>query len=232
VLFWCFCAFLFLRYLGGRNMKVSAQQLQLYAVTDRAWLHGRTLESQVAAAIAGGATFVQLREKALDPSDILAEAKVIGALCRAHHVPFVINDSVEICLACGADGVHVGQDDMAATSARALLGPDKILGVSAHNVAEALAAQQAGADYLGCGAAFVTGTKTDAKPIKRETLQAVTAAVSIPVIAIGGISYDNLLQLKGCGLAGIAVVSAIFAQEDVQAATAALKVRTQQMLKA
>jgi thiamine-phosphate pyrophosphorylase len=213
-------------------MNVSAQQLQLYAVTDRAWLRGRTLESQVAAAIVGGATFVQLREKALDPADVLAEAKQLAALCRAHHVPFVINDSVEICLASGADGVHVGQQDMAAARARALLGPGRILGVSAHDATEALAAQQAGADYLGCGAAFVTGTKTDAKPITRETLRAVTAAVSIPVVAIGGIGYDNVPQLGGCGLAGVAVVSAIFAQDDVQAATAALKARTLEILRA
>lgn len=210
-------------------MKVEPHQLRLYAVTDRAWLAGRTLYSQVEAAIDGGATFVQLREKALDPADLLAEARQLAVLCRARGVPFVVNDSVQIALAAGADGVHVGQKDMAAGRARALLGPDKIVGVSAHNAAEALAAQAAGADYLGCGAAFVTGTKTDAKPITRETLQAVTAAVKIPVVAIGGIGKGNLPLLQGCGLAGVAVVSALFAQSDVRAAARELRALAEQL---
>ena len=145
---------------------------------------------------------------------LLAEAEELSALCHFRHVPFVIDDNVEVALAAGADGVHVGQSDMAAKRARALLGPDKILGVSAHNAAEALAAQADGADYLGCGAAFVTGTKLDAHPVTAETMRAVTAAVNIPVVAIGGIDAANLLQLQGRGLAGVAVVSAIFAQAD------------------
>ncbi|MGN0983395.1 MAG: thiamine phosphate synthase [Gemmiger sp.] len=210
-------------------MLVRPEQLRLYAVTDRTWLAGRRLADQVAAAIEGGATFVQLREKALDPADLLAEARQIGALCRAKGVPFIVNDSVEIALAAGADGVHVGQDDMAASRARALLGPDKILGVSAHNPAEALAARRSGADYLGCGAAFVTGTKTNARPITRETLRAVTAAVDIPVVAIGGITRANLPQLAGCGLAGAAVVSAIFAQPDPGAAARELRTLADQL---
>ena len=168
-------------------MKVLPQQLRLYAVTDRTWLNGRRLADVVAQAIDGGATFVQLREKCLDEHDLLAEAEELSALCHFRHVPFVIDDNVEIALAAGADGVHVGQSDMAAKRARALLGPDKILGVSAHNAAEALAAQADGADYLGCGAAFVTGTKLDAHPVTAETMRAVTAAVNIPVVAIGGI---------------------------------------------
>ncbi len=199
-------------------MKLNPETLRLYAVTDRAWLHGRTLERQVEQAILGGATIVQLREKTLTGGALLTQAQVLCALCRRYGVPFLVNDDVALALAVGADGVHVGQEDMAAEQARALLGPDKILGVSAHNVAQAVAAQRAGADYLGCGAAFVTGTKTDARPIPRETLQAVTASVSIPVVAIGGITGDNLPLLQGCGLAGVAVVSALFAREDVQAA--------------
>ncbi|MGN0975395.1 MAG: thiamine phosphate synthase [Gemmiger sp.] len=210
-------------------MKVSPQQLRLYAVTDRAWLAGRTLYSQVEAAIDGGATFVQLREKALDSAALLDEARQLVGLCRARGVPFVIDDNVQVALACGADGVHVGQSDMAAANARALLGPDKILGVSAHNAAEALAAQAAGADYLGCGAAFVTGTKADARPITRETLRQVTGAVDIPVVAIGGIEKGNLLQLSGCGLAGVAVVSALFAQSDVRAAAKELRALTERL---
>lgn len=199
-------------------MKLEPQKLRLYAVTDRTWLRGRTLKSQVEEAILGGATIVQLREKQLDRAAFLQEAREICALCRAYGVPFIVNDDVELALTVGADGVHVGQDDMAAEKARALLGKDKILGVSAHNVEEAVAAVRAGADYLGCGAAFVTGTKRDVTPITRETLRAVTAAVPVPVVAIGGIERENVLALSGCGLAGVAVVSGIFAQEDVRRA--------------
>ncbi len=204
-------------------MKVTPETLRLYAVTDRAWLHGRTLESQVEQAILGGATIVQLREKHLTGQALLAQAQALCALCRRYGVPFLVNDDVALALAVGADGVHVGQEDMAAEQARALLGPGKIIGVSAHSVAQAVAAQRAGADYLGCGAAFVTGTKTDARPIPRETLQAVTAAVRIPVVAIGGITRGNLPPLQGSGLAGAAVVSALFAQEDVRNAARELR---------
>ena len=199
-------------------MKLESSKLRLYAVTDRSWLNGGRLVDAVAAALDGGATFVQLREKALDPADILAEARQLAALCHARQIPFVVDDNVDIALAAGADGVHVGQSDLAARRARALLGPDKILGVSAHNAAEALAAQADGADYLGCGAAFVTGTKLDAHPVSAGTMRAVTAAVDIPVVAIGGISAANISQLNGRGLAGVAVVSGIFAQPDITAA--------------
>ena len=199
-------------------MNLEPSRLRLYAVTDRTWLRGGTLADAVAAALRGGATLVQLREKTLDPADLLSEARQLTALCRAHGVPLVVDDNVEIALAAGADGVHVGQSDMAARRARALLGPDRILGVSAHNAAEALAAQADGADYLGCGAAFVTGTKLDAHPVSAETMCAVTAAVDIPVVAIGGIDAGNILQLQGRGLAGVAVVSGIFAQPDLTAA--------------
>ncbi|MEE0799850.1 MAG: thiamine phosphate synthase [Gemmiger sp.] len=204
-------------------MIVLPQQLRLYAVTDRSWLGGGRLEDAVRAALDGGATFVQLREKALDPADLLAEARQLAALCHARHVPFVVDDNVEIALAAGADGVHVGQSDMAARRARALLGPDRILGVSAHNPAEALAAEADGADYLGCGAAFATSTKKDAHPVTAQTMRAVTAAVRIPVVAIGGIDAHNLPELAGRGLAGVAVVSALFAQPDITAAARQLR---------
>lgn len=199
-------------------MKLSPETLRLYAVTDRSWLNGRTLAEQVSEAIDGGATIIQLREKTLSEEEFLAQAKELALLCHSKNVPLIINDNVEIALASGADGVHVGQDDLACEKARALLGPDKIIGVSAHNPEEALAAFKQGADYLGCGAAFGSATKTDAHPITRETLQAVTAAVPIPVVAIGGITRENLNQLNGCGLAGAAVISAIFAQPDIKAA--------------
>ena len=200
-------------------MKITSQQMRLYAVTDRAWAaDGDALMAQIEAAIDGGAAIVQLREKHLDEAEFLAEAERFVALCRRRGVISIINDNVEIAARTGADGVHVGQEDLEAGKVRALLGPDKIVGVSAHTVEEALRAKAAGADYLGTGAAFVTGTKTDAKPISRDTIRSVTAAVDIPVVAIGGITRDNILELKGCGLDGVAVVSALFAQPDVKAA--------------
>lgn len=210
-------------------MQIKPEQMRLYAVTDRSWLAGRTLAGQVAEALAGGATFVQLREKGVPPAALLADAKEIGALCRAAGVPFVVNDSVETALAAGADGVHVGQKDMAAARARALLGPDKILGVTAHSVAEALQAQADGADYLGVGAAFATHTKADTVPITPEIIRAITAAVHIPVVAIGGVNADNMGRLAGCGLAGVAVVSALFAAPDVRAAAARLRALAEQL---
>lgn len=211
-------------------MKLNGSQLRLYAVTDRAWAADEdALMDQVAAAIDGGAGIVQLREKHLDHDAFLKEAKRFVALCREKGAVSIINDDVDIALAADADGVHVGQEDLAAGRAREVLGPDKIVGVSAHNVTEALAAQAAGADYLGVGAAFVTGTKTDAKPITRETIHAVTAAVEIPAVAIGGITRENLPQLSGCGLAGVAVVSALFAQSDVKAAARELLALSEEM---
>lgn len=200
-------------------MKVNPKSLRLYAVTDRTWTDGTDgLLRQVADAIDGGATMVQLREKHLDDAAFLEEAKAFVALCREKGAVSIINDRADIALESGADGVHVGQEDLAAAQARQLLGPDKIVGVSAHNVEEALAAQAAGADYLGVGAAFVTGTKADAKPISQDTIRAVTAAVEIPAVAIGGITRENVTELAGCGLAGVAVVSALFAKPDVKAA--------------
>ena len=203
----------------GTSMKIEGVKLRLYAVTDRAWAADEdALMGQIAAAIDGGAGIVQLREKHLDHDAFLREARRFVALCREKGVISIINDAVDIAAAVGADGVHVGQSDLAAGRAREVLGPDKLIGVSAHSVEEALAAQAAGADYLGVGAAFVTGTKTDAAPISRDTIRAITAAVDIPVVAIGGISRDNITELAGCGLDGVAVVSALFAQKDVKAA--------------
>ena len=200
-------------------MKIEGVKLRLYAVTDRAWAADEdALMDQIAAAIDGGAGIVQLREKHLDHDAFLREARRFVALCREKGVISIINDAVDIAAAVGADGVHVGQSDLAAGRAREVLGPDKLIGVSAHSVEEALAAQAAGADYLGVGAAFVTGTKADAAPISRDTIRAITAAVDIPVVAIGGISRDNITELAGCGLDGVAVVSALFAQKDVEAA--------------
>ena len=169
-------------------MKCDKKDLLLYAVTDRHWLNGRTLYSQVEEALKGGATFIQLREKELDEEHFLEEAKEIKELCRRYQVPFVINDNVEIALAVDADGVHVGQSDMEAGDVRAKLGPDKMIGVSAQTVEQAVMAEQNGADYLGVGAVFPTGSKADALEVSHDTLKAICKAVKIPVIAIGGIS--------------------------------------------
>ena len=196
-------------------MKCDKKDLLLYAVTDRHWLNGRTLYSQVEEALKGGATFIQLREKELDEEHFLEEAKEIKELCRRYQVPFVINDNVEIALAVDADGVHVGQSDMEAGDVRAKLGPDKIIGVSAQTVEQAVMAEQNGADYLGVGAVFPTGSKADALEVSHDTLKAICKAVKIPVIAIGGISKENILELSGSGICGIAVISAIFAKDDI-----------------
>ena len=211
-------------------MNCDKNSLLLYAVTDRSWLNGRTLYEQVEDALKGGATFIQLREKKLDKEDFLKEAIEIQALCRQYHVPFVINDDVDIALQIDADGVHVGQSDMEAGDVRTKLGPDKIIGVSAQTVEQAVLAEQRGADYLGVGAVFPTGSKDDADDISHDTLQAICEAVQIPVIAIGGISKNNVPQLKGRGICGIAVISAIFAQSDIQAATEELKNLTEKMV--
>ena len=211
-------------------MNCRPEDMLLYAVTDRAWLNGETLESQVEKALRGGATFVQLREKELDEEMFLEEAKKIKKLCAEYHVPFVINDNVEIALAVDADGVHVGQSDMEAGKVREKLGPDKIIGVSCKNVEQALLAKKHGADYLGVGAVFHTGSKADAEDVSHETLTAICNAVKIPVIAIGGITRDNVTELSGSGICGIAVISAIFAQKDIVSATKDLKEQTLRML--
>ena len=213
-------------------MKCDKKDLLLYAVTDRHWLNGRTLYSQVEEALKGGATFIQLREKELDEEHFREEAKEIKELCRRYQVPFVINDNVEIALAVDADGVHVGQSDMEARDVRAKLGPDKMIGVSAQTVEQAVMAEQNGADYLGVGAVFPTGSKADALEVSHDTLKAICKAVKIPVIAIGGISKENILELSGSGVCGIAVISAIFAKDDIEEAARELRGLTEEMVTA
>lgn len=200
-------------------MKCDKKDLLLYAVTDRAWVGKETLYEQVEDALKGGATFIQLREKELDKESFLKEAIEIKKLCKKYNVPFVINDEVDIALCVDADGVHVGQSDMEAGNVRELLGPDKIIGVSAQTVEQAILAEKRGADYLGVGAVFKTGSKDDADDVSHETLKAICEAVSIPVIAIGGITVDNVAELEGTGICGIAVISAIFAKTDIKEAT-------------
>lgn len=208
----------------------SNSYLELYAVTDRHWLGNQTLFDQVKEALDGGATCIQLREKQLDEENFLKEAIEIQKLCKQYQVPFIVNDNVEIAKTMHADGIHVGQSDMEALDVRKALGNDVILGVSAQTVEQAKKAEAHGADYLGVGAVFPTGSKDDADDVSHETLQAICEAVSIPVIAIGGITQDNVKELAGSGIVGIAVISAIFAQKDITQATKDLKQATEQML--
>lgn len=194
------------------------EQLKLYAVTDRSWLGNQTLREQVELALKGGVTFVQLREKNLNYEDFLALAFEIKDLCHEYNVPFVINDNVQIAKECDADGVHIGQSDMELIEARKILGPGKIIGVSAQTVEQAIEAEKNGADYLGVGAVFPTNTKLDADYVPPELLKSICESVKIPVVAIGGISLKNVNQLAGSGIAGISVISAIFAQKDIKKA--------------
>ena len=213
-------------------MKCDKKDLLLYAVTDRYWLEGRTLYDVVKESLDGGATFIQLREKTLDEDTFLQEAKELQKLCREYNVPFVINDNVNIAVEIDADGVHVGQSDMEAGDVRAKLGPDKIVGVSAGTVEEAILAEERGADYLGVGAVFPTGSKDDAIDVSKETLKEICKAVSIPVIAIGGITQENVIELSGTGICGVAVISAIYAQKDIKKAAADLKKTVIEMVNA
>ena len=209
-------------------MNIKKESLLLYAVTDRHWLaEGEPLSHAVQQALEGGATLVQIREKNLEEGAFEQEAIELQALCRRHHVPFIVNDNVELALRIGADGIHVGQEDMEAGRVREMLGPDRILGVSAQTVEEALRAEAAGADYLGVGAVFPTGSKDDAVDVPHETLKAICEAVSIPVVAIGGITYENTEMLKDSGIAGISVISAIFGQKEIEAATRKLRDRAE-----
>ena len=206
-----------------KSANIAVNDLQLYAVTDSRWLKDGSLAEAVEKALAGGVTCVQLREKHLPFDEFLRTAKAIKSLCQSYHVPFIVDDNLDIALACDADGLHIGQNDMPAAKARKLLSPDKILGVTAQTVEQAIAACRDGADYLGVGAVFPTGTKTDAVEVPLDTLKAITAAVDIPVVAIGGINADNIAELSGTGIAGAAVVSAIFAQDDIKKAAANLR---------
>jgi len=211
-------------------MNFNRKNLLLYAITDRSWLRGGTLYDQVEQALRGGVTLLQLREKNLCQESFLQEAFQIKELCDRYEVPLIINDHVEIACEVGAAGVHVGQKDMEAGVARSILGPEKIIGVSARTVEQAVLAERQGADYLGVGAVFSTGTKQDAQNITKDRLREICRAVSIPVVAIGGITAENLTELGGSGIDGIAVVSAVFAQNEIEMATRELRRRTGQML--
>lgn len=195
----------------------------LYAVTDRAWAKEKTLLEQIEDALEGGSTCIQLREKELDDAAFLDEAFKVKVLCKKHNVPFIVNDNVEIALKAGADGVHVGQSDLPLREVRKMCGSGMVIGVSAQTAAQAVEAERNGADYLGVGAVFPTSTKKDADAVSLATLREICKSVSIPVVAIGGISKANMMQLKGTGIAGVALVSAIFAAKDIAAECRVLK---------
>ena len=212
-------------------MKCKEEYMRLYAVTDRMWTGKQTLMEQVEDALKGGATCVQLREKELDEEAFLQEAVEMKALCEKYGVPFIVNDNVEIAIKCKADGIHVGQSDMEAGNVRALVGEEMIIGVSTKNVEQALAAVKAGADYLGVGAMFTTSTKLDAEDVSFETAKAICDAVDIPVVAIGGISKKNMLELRGTDVDGVALVSAIFSAEDIEQECKELRLLSEAMVR-
>jgi len=200
-------------------LKIDKKSMLLYVVTDRTWLGENSLVDQVEDTLKAGATFIQLREKDLPFEDFLKEAKELKNVTDRYKVPFVINDNVEVAIKCNADGVHVGQEDMNARNVRNLIGEDKILGVSASTVKEAKAAEENGADYVGVGAIVSTSTKEEANVVSMNTLKDICHTVSIPVVAIGGINEENVLKLKGSGVDGICVISAIFSKENIYDAT-------------
>lgn len=206
------------------------EDLLLYGITDRYWLDGHNLADDVELALKGGTTMLQLREKDLDEENFYKEAVEIKSLCERYKIPFIINDNVQLAVKVGADGVHVGQNDMVAQDVRALIGPDKILGVSTQTVEEAILAEKMGADYLGVGAVFPTGSKDDCWVLPHELCRDICSAVKIPVVAIGGITKDNIKMLKGLGFAGISVISAIFAQKNIEEACRTLHAETSAML--
>lgn len=204
--------------------------MRLYAVSDRSWTQGTTLYNQIEQALKGGVTCVQLREKGMDEESFIQEAIEIGKLCHAYNVPLIINDQVQVAIKAKADGVHVGQDDMSVAQVRQLVGPDLFIGVSAHNTEEAVAAVRSGADYLGTGAVFGSKTKNNVTPLSAETLRQITSSVDVPVVAIGGINENNIEKLTGSGVDGVAVVSAIFAAEDIEAQCRKLKELSERMV--
>lgn len=212
-------------------MKFAESMLRLYAVTDRSWLGAQTLCEQVELALRGGATCVQLREKELNAADFLAEARQIKVLCARYGVPLIINDNVALAMEVDADGVHVGQEDMDARDVRSLIGPDKILGVTAKTVEQAQKAQRNGADYLGSGAVFGSNTKLNAKPMSMELLKSICQSVTIPVVAIGGIHRGNIASLAGTGIRGAAVVSGIFAAADIEEECRVLRTEAEKFVK-
>lgn len=198
------------------------EMLKLYLVTDRKWLNGRKLTDDLKKAILGGVTTIQLREKNLSNEEFISIAKEVKKVCQNYHIPFIINDNLEVALAINSDGIHIGQNDIPASIVRKQIGPNKILGVSVHNLKEAFQAKIDGADYAGVGAIFSTETKNDATNVTLDSLKKICDNIDLPVVAIGGINLDNISKLKNINIAGIAVVSAIMNADDITAASGQL----------
>lgn len=211
-------------------MKLDKKDLLLYGVTDSHYLNGRKLCELVEDAILGGVTMIQIREKEMSHEEFKQEALEVQQVCQKYHVPLLINDDVKLCKEIDADGVHIGQDDLDLKETRKLLGEDKIIGVSAHNMEEAKNAYEDGADYLGVGAIFSTETKNDAQDVSMKTLNEICQKVDIPVVAIGGINQVNVLEFMGIDLDGVAIVSSIFGSEDIQKASSLLKDKIQRIV--
>ncbi|MEF9918136.1 MAG: thiamine phosphate synthase [Eubacterium sp.] len=212
------------------SIKIEKKHLRLYIVTDRSWLGSQTLQEQVKEVIDGGATCIQIREKGLEDDAFIKEAATIKVLTDAAGIPFIVNDNIDVALAIDADGVHIGQSDGAVAEAKRKLGSDKILGVSAQTLEQALSAEADGADYLGVGAVFPTSTKTDAVEVEFDTLRSICDAVQIPVVAIGGISEKTLPQLAGSNVDGVAVISAVFSQKDRRVAAKRIRALSEKMV--
>lgn len=210
-------------------MKCDKEMMTLYAITDRKWTGKQSLYEQVESALKGGATVIQLREKQLDEKTFLKEARELKTLCHKYNVPLIINDNIDIMLQSDADGVHVGQDDTDVKEARERIGNDKILGVSCHNPKEAIKAVHDGANYLGVGSVFQTHTKDNVVHLTHTLLKDITSSVDVPIVAIGGISKDNIMELQGTGVNGVALVSAIFSAENIEEETKELYRLSKQM---
>ena len=213
-------------------MRLEKDRLLLYAVTDRSWTGQQSLYEQIEEALKGGVTMVQLREKQLSEDELVAEAIQIKELCHRYEVPLIINDNVDAALKSGADGVHVGIEDAPVSKIRKRAGDDFIIGATAKTTEQAKAAEAAGADYLGVGAVFPSPTKKNAIRITPQDLREICGSVAIPAVAIGGITGDNVSEIKGGGMAGVAVVSAIFAAQDIQKAAAELKTKVKSVVEA
>ncbi|RBP46738.1 thiamine phosphate synthase [Garciella nitratireducens] len=211
-------------------MNVDRKSMLLYAITDRTWLGTHSLKEQVEQTIQAGATFVQLREKNISNEEFVKLAKEIKEVTDVYKIPFVINDNIRVAQIVDADGVHIGQEDMNVKEVRKILGEDKIIGVSAQTVEQAIQAQQEGADYIGTGAVFPTSTKKDADIISLDILKKICQRVSIPVVAIGGINESNVMKLKDIGISGISVISAIFSKPDIYSATKNLRMLSEQIV--
>lgn len=211
-------------------MDFNKEALLLYAVTDRAWIGKQTLLEQIEDALKGGVTILQLREKGLDEDSFVKEAIQVKALCRRYGVPLIINDNLEVALRSGADGVHVGIEDAPVAEIRQRTGKDFLIGATAKTVTQAVLAEKSGADYLGVGAVFPSPTKKNAVRITPEQLKAICTSVCIPTVAIGGISLENAAQLKGGGMDGIAVVSAIFGAGNIQKAARQMKEKAREVI--